>query len=82
MGTGLGRLGAEFHASYKSEGKRVDRIVGGDIETIRRPDQGLHVAQAAHPLAGPAIDGLPIVAPKAVQQVVSFGPEHPDDRLG
>ena len=66
----------------ESERKRIHRIIGGDIKAIRCGDQRLHVAQALHLLAGPAIDRLPIIAAKAVQQVVSFGPKHPDNRLG
>src|SRR5271156_6533604 len=66
-----------------SKGEGVEAAVGADIEPIVGGQQILEMEQPRHRIFGPAAgkQRLAGVAAIAVQPIVSFGAEDPDDRV-
>src|SRR5215472_4235266 len=70
-------------ATFASKSKGVEASVGADIEPVADRQQVLKMAQSRHLFVRTASrkEGFAGVSAIAVQPIVAFGTEHPDDRV-
>ena len=66
-----------------SESEGVNSLIGTDIEPILGGDECLEVMQSCHRRPRATIEKrLTVVAPKPVEPIITFGPDHPYNWFG